>query len=138
MLYNGVRDILDEFQPQVVAVEDLFTRFRNPRTAILMAHARGALLLPCAQAGLPVVPYAPRLIKNAMVGHGAAKKPQIQARVQAMLKIATPLEPNDVADALAIALTHVQRTLRHQLSAVPVVSQHRDARSLIVEGEQDD
>jgi len=137
MLYNGVRDIIAEFEPQVVAVEDLFTRFKHPRTAILMAHARGALLLPCAQAGLPVVPYAPRLVKNAMVGHGAAKKPQIQARVQSLLKINAPLEPNDVADALAIALTHVQRTLRHQLSAVPTVGATRDARTMVVEHDAD-
>lgn len=112
-IYNATRDLLDEFEPQVVAIEDLFTRFKNPRTAILMAHARGVLLLACAQQGLPVVPYAPRLVKNALVGHGAAQKSQIQARVQTIFGLAHPPEPNDVADALAIALTHIQRVLRH-------------------------
>jgi len=122
ILFKGVKGLLTEFEPQVVAVEDLFTRMKHPRTAILMAHARGALLLPCAQAGLPVVPYAPRLVKNALVGSGAAKKPQIQARVRELLGIAGPLEPHDVADALAIAITHIQRTLRHQQAGVPNVT----------------
>ncbi|MEO7993848.1 MAG: crossover junction endodeoxyribonuclease RuvC, partial [bacterium] len=97
----------------VVAIEDLFTRFKNPRTAILMAHARGTLLLACAERGIPVVPYAPRLVKNAMVGSGAAQKSQIQERVRVIFGLARPPEPHDIADALAIALTHIQRVLQH-------------------------
>ncbi|HYE78357.1 MAG TPA: crossover junction endodeoxyribonuclease RuvC [bacterium] len=114
IIHRAARDLLTEFVPDVVAIEDLFTRFKNPRTAILMAHGRGVLLLACAQAGVPVVPYAPRLIKNAIVAHGGAQKHQIQARVQAIFGLANPPEPADVADALAIALTHIQRALRRQ------------------------
>ena len=109
LIHDGARALLSQFAPHVVAVEDLFTRWKNPRTAILMAHARGALLLACAETGVTVVPYAPRLVKNAIVGSGAARKEQIQARVQAIFQLVEPLEPNDVADALALALTHIQR-----------------------------
>ena len=77
---------------------------RNPKTAILMAHARGALLMTVADYGVPVIHYTPAQIKKLLTGSGRASKEQIQGAVKAELKLREVLEPNDVADASAVAL----------------------------------
>lgn len=105
-LASGVRELLEEFSPDAVAIEQVFSLVKNPKTALLMAHARGAILCELARAGCEPVHYTPRQIKRLLTGSGAAGKEQVQAAVQREMGLAAPLEPNDVADACAVALCH--------------------------------
>ena len=105
-LGRGLREIIVEFQPQVLAIEQVFSTSQYPKTAILMAHARGALLYAASDAGIPVVDYTPTQIKRLLTGSGRASKDQIQRAIQQELQLEKILEPNDVADAFAVALCH--------------------------------
>lgn len=101
---SGLREILDEFEPEVMAIEQVFTAYKNPKSALLMAHARGAMLFAAAEKGLTVIHYTPTQIKRMLTGSGKASKEQIQHAVTFELKLAQIPEPNDVADATAVAL----------------------------------
>lgn len=103
---QGIREVIDEFRPQVLAIEQVFSTTKFPKTAILMAHARGALLFAAADAGVPVVHYTPTQIKRLLTGSGHASKEQIQHAIRHELHLDKVLEPNDVADAFAVALCH--------------------------------
>jgi len=101
---TGLREVIDAFSPQVMAVEQVFSTGRFPKTALLMAHARGVILMAAAEKDIPVVHYMPTQIKRLLTGSGRASKEQIQHAVQAELSLDTIPEPNDVADASAVAL----------------------------------
>ena len=103
---QGLMEVISEFKPQVMAIEQVFSTGEFPKTAILMAHARGAILFAAAQQGLEVVHYAPRQIKRMLTGSGKASKEQIQHAVKNELGLEDILKPNDVADAFAVALCH--------------------------------
>lgn len=103
---GGIGELMEEFQPDAVAIEQVFSLAKNPKSALLMAHARGAILLAVAVRSRPVVNYSPRQVKKLLTGSGTASKEQIQQAVQRELGLARVLEPNDVADACAIALCH--------------------------------
>lgn len=103
---SGVREIIAEFAPRVLAIEQVFSVTQYPKTAVLMAHARGAILLAAAEQGIPVVHYTPTQIKRLLTGSGRASKEQIQHAIKAELGLERILEPNDVADAFAVALCH--------------------------------
>lgn len=105
-LYDGLREVLDEWKPSAMAVEQLFAHYDHPRTAILMAHARGVYLLAAAQYSVPVTSYAPSKVKKLVTGSGNAVKEQMQYAVMRELNLAKLPEPHDVADALGIALCH--------------------------------
>jgi crossover junction endodeoxyribonuclease RuvC len=105
-LYDGTVEILEQFQPGVVVVEQLFAHYEHPRTAILMAHARGVMFLAAAQRNLSVVSYNATRIKKTITGNGRASKEQVQRTIQRELGLAQLPEPPDVADALAAALCH--------------------------------
>ena len=105
-LYDGIVEVMEEFHPSTVAVEQLFAHYQHPRTAILMGHARGVLLLAAAQRGLTVHSYAATRIKKTITGHGRASKEQVQYTIQRELGLSRVPEPADVADALAAALCH--------------------------------
>jgi len=105
-LYNGAVEVIRQFRPGVVVVEQLYAHYNHPRTAILMAHARGVLLLAAGQQGLPVVSYNASRIKKTITGHGRASKEQMQHAIRNELGLAKLPEPPDVADALAAALCH--------------------------------
>lgn len=105
-LYSGIVEVLDQFQPQAMAVEQLYAHYQHPVTAILMAHARGVLFLAAAQRQLPVASYNATRVKKALTGNGRAPKEQIQRAIQRELGLAKLPEPADVADALATALCH--------------------------------
>lgn len=107
---RGLREVIDEFAPQVLAIEQVFSSAQFPKTAILMAHARGAILYSAADAGLPVVDYAPREVKRLLTGSGKASKEQVQHAIRNELGLDHVLEPNDVADAFAVALCHYHST----------------------------
>lgn len=104
-LYEGIASVIREFRPEAVALEDLYSEHRFPRTAILMAHARGAVCLAAAQLQVPVTGYSPTEVKRSVVGSGNASKAQVQAMVQRVFALVDPPTPNDVADAMALAIT---------------------------------
>lgn len=105
-LYDGIVEVLEQFKPGVVVVEQLFAHYDHPRTAILMAHARGVLFLAAGQRDLPVISYNATRIKKTITGNGRASKEQVQRTIQRELGLAKLPEPPDVADALAAALCH--------------------------------
>ncbi|HLW65675.1 MAG TPA: crossover junction endodeoxyribonuclease RuvC [Gemmataceae bacterium] len=108
-LYDGIVEVLEQFHPQVMVVEQLYAHYDHPRTAILMAHARGAILLAGGQRDLPVVSYNATQVKKIITGAGRASKEQVQRAMQRELNLAKLPEPPDVADALAVALCHYYR-----------------------------
>jgi crossover junction endodeoxyribonuclease RuvC len=104
-LYQDLQAFLQRYQPQHVAVEELFFN-RNTTTAISVGQARGVILLAAAQAGIPVFEYTPLQVKQAVVGYGKADKKQVQHMVRALLGLQEIPKPDDTADALAIAICH--------------------------------
>jgi crossover junction endodeoxyribonuclease RuvC len=108
-IHREVTEIIDEFKPAAMALEDLYSEYRFPRTALQMAHARGAICLAAAHRDVPVWSYPASQVKMAVVGHGGASKEQVQAMVQRVLGLAKIPSPNDVADAIALALTAQRR-----------------------------
>jgi crossover junction endodeoxyribonuclease RuvC len=105
-LYNGLVEVVGQYQPNVMVVEQLYAHYEHPRTAILMAHARGVIFLSAAKHGVPVVSYNASRIKKTITGHGRASKEQMQYTMMRELGLAQKPEPPDVADALAAALCH--------------------------------
>jgi crossover junction endodeoxyribonuclease RuvC len=103
---QGIVEVIEEFEPEAIAIEQVFSHGQFPKTAIMMAHARGAILFAAAQRGIRVVHYTPTQVKRLLTGSGRAAKEQIQLAVQRELGLAEILEPNDVADACAVALCH--------------------------------
>lgn len=97
-------ELVAQTRPSILACEELYAHYRHPRTAILMGHARGVILALAARRGLDVVNIAATHVKKLLTGHGHASKGQIQRAIAATLRLATIPEPNDVADAMAIAL----------------------------------
>ena len=108
-IYDGVSDVLAKHEPALLVLEDLYTEYKFPRTALLMAHARGAICLAAAQRDVEVLALAPAEVKRAIAAHGAASKAQIQVGVQRMLRLPAPPRPSHIADALALALTGLSR-----------------------------
>lgn len=103
-IYSGVREVLDSLNPDLMSLEQLFSHYSRPRTAILMGHARGAICLAAAQHALDVVHIEPTRVKKIMTGNGRASKAQMQSAVMAQLNLPSVPEPPDIADALAIAI----------------------------------
>jgi crossover junction endodeoxyribonuclease RuvC len=109
-----LRDVIQKHRPTVCIIEGLFFA-QNLQTAILMGEARGASLLAAAEGGLEIYEIAPRKVKQAIVGYGAAQKVAVAKMVQRMLGLAALPEP-DAADALALALVHLQEHSRYSLT----------------------
>ena len=105
-LHEGVVDVITSLEPNVMAIEELYSHYERPRTAIMMGHARGVICLAAAQHSIPVLHYSATQIKKVLTGSGRAPKSQMQLAVQRELALEDPPEPHDVADALAIALCH--------------------------------
>jgi crossover junction endodeoxyribonuclease RuvC len=105
-VYDGIIELIEQFRPQVVVVEQLYAHYNHPRTAILMAHARGVIFLAAAQHELPLISYNATRVKKTITGNGRAPKDQVQRTIQRELGLAELPEPPDVADALAVALCH--------------------------------
>lgn len=106
ILYDGLVEVLEECKPTVMVVEQLYAHYDHPRTAILMAHARGAFLLAATQRNIPTLSYASTRVKKTITGHGRADKEQVQTAITRELHLAKAPEPHDVTDALAVALCH--------------------------------
>lgn len=108
-LYRDLTGLIEEFKPHQMALEKLYSHYKHPRTAILMGHARGVILLCAQQRGMTVEHLPATAVKKALTGFGHASKEQMQRAVQAQCRLAAPPSPPDVADAIAIALTHARR-----------------------------
>jgi crossover junction endodeoxyribonuclease RuvC len=121
--------LIEEFAPDVMAVESVFTAL-NMRTALRLAEVRGVVLLAAAQHDLEVHSYAPREVKASVAGHGHADKRQMQALVRALLSMTETPEPADAADALAVALCHLQIAQARKRFGLPVVQTVARLRSL--------
>lgn len=106
-VHSRICELIQEFAPDVLAVESVFTAL-NMKTALRLAEVRGVILLAAAQHGLEVHSYAPREVKASVAGYGHADKRQIQLMVRAILALSETPEPADAADALAVALCHLQ------------------------------
>ena len=96
--------LLKKFTPEIVAVEELYSHYGHPKTAILMGHARGVILQKCAEASIEVRSFSATRIKKSLTGNGRASKEQVQRTVQTILSLPCIPEPDDVADAIAVAL----------------------------------
>jgi crossover junction endodeoxyribonuclease RuvC len=110
-IFEGITEIIARHRPDAVAVEAVFVH-KNVRSALILGHGRGVILLAAAQAGLAVTEYPPATIKKAVAGAGAATKAQIQQMVARILRLKTPPAPTDAADGVAVALTHAVRSGR--------------------------
>jgi crossover junction endodeoxyribonuclease RuvC len=105
-IFDGVTELLERFDPTVMAVESVF-QGKNARSALVLGHARGAILLAAELRGVELAEYTPVSIKKAVVGHGSATKDQVGLMVQERLRLVAPPRPNDAADGVAAALCHL-------------------------------
>ena len=106
-IYEGLNQVIQARQPDVLVLEELYSSYKNPKTAIMMAHARGVICLVAAEGNIKVIGYAPRKVKKAITGAGAARKTQMQRVIKETLALKVLPTPHDVADALAMAITHI-------------------------------
>jgi crossover junction endodeoxyribonuclease RuvC len=106
MIYDQMQELLKEHKPDTAAVEKLFFA-RNVTTGIAVGQARGVVMLAIQKAGLEAFEYTPKEIKNAVAGYGGADKRQVQEMVRALLQLDSIPKPDDAADALAVAITHL-------------------------------
>src|SRR5512143_3087931 len=106
LLQRGLAAVIDQHRPDQAAVEQLFFN-KNVRTALAVGHARGVILLTLAQADIPIYEYTPLEVKQAVTGSGRADKAQVQQMVTLLLSLSKIPKPDDVADALAIAICHL-------------------------------
>lgn len=114
-LHAGICDVIAQTNPGLVVIEELYTTYKNPRSALLMGHARGVLCLASAQAGVAVHTLGHARVKRALVGSGAARKEQVNAMVTRLLNLRSAPKPNDVSDALALALAFLNVVERRVL-----------------------
>ena len=108
-------DVIASLKPGAMAIEQLYSHYKHPRTAILMGHARGVICLAAAQADIGVVHYSATQIKRILTGDGRAPKSQMQQAIRRELGLAQAPDPPDVADALAVALCHYYLKTRREL-----------------------
>ena len=117
-LHTDLAHIIETNAPHVMAVENLYSHYKHPRTSIIMGHARGVIFLAAVQAGVHVASYSATEIKKSVVGTGRATKSQVQHMVQQRLRLHDLPEPADVADAIAAAYCHIDRSHLRRTSAV--------------------
>ena len=106
-IYDDMCQLLELFKPDAVSIEELFFN-TNITTGIAVAHGRGVLLLACRKAGVAIYEYTPLQVKQAVVGYGRAEKKQVMDMVRRICALPSPPKPDDVADAVALALCHAR------------------------------
>ncbi|MFK7696519.1 crossover junction endodeoxyribonuclease RuvC [Paenibacillus sp. HJGM_3] len=117
-VYDSMLQLIDTYKPDALAIEKLFFN-KNVTTAFTVSEARGVIQLAAVQRGLTIAEYTPLQVKQAIVGYGNAEKKQVQEMVKLFLKLAAVPKPDDVADALAIAICHAHSAvLQHKLNGV--------------------
>ncbi len=105
-LHKGLAEVIADFHPAMMCLEEVYSHTGYPRTSILMGHARGVICLAARQAGVAVVNFSPKRIKQSVTGNGNASKAQVQRAVQQFFSLGRPPQPPDVADALAAGLCY--------------------------------
>jgi crossover junction endodeoxyribonuclease RuvC len=113
ILHDGITALLARHRPDSIAIESAFYG-RNVRTAVVLSHARGVILLAAEMAGVDIAEYSPAMIKKTIVGRGAALKPQVGYMVAQLLRLKSAPAPADAADGVAVALTHCMISLRRR------------------------
>ncbi len=113
-VYRGVRQIVEQYRPASVAVEKLLFG-KNVTTAVAVGQARGVILLAVADCGLTVAEYTPAIVKQSVTGYGNASKSQVQDMIRLLLHLDEIPRPDDAADALAVAVTHLHSMRYHRL-----------------------
>ncbi len=108
-IFDGVAELIDRFAPDAISVEDAFYS-TNVKVAVKLGQVRGVVLLLAEQRGLEIAEYAPRLIKQTVVGYGNAEKQQVGEMVKILLSLKAVPKPHDAADALAIAICHIHHS----------------------------
>ena len=108
-LQRGLAEVILNLRPDVMVIEEVFSRTAYPHTAIMMAHARGVLVCTAAQKDMPVFHYSATAVKRALVGNGLASKEQVAAMVVQALRLRSSPKPVDKTDALALAIAHARR-----------------------------
>jgi crossover junction endodeoxyribonuclease RuvC len=121
ILYDGIGALLSRHEPDTLAVESAFYG-RNVRTAVVLSHARGVILLAAEIAAVGIAEYSPASIKKIIVGRGAALKPQVGYMVAQLLRLKSPPAPADAADGVAVALTHLIVATRRAAFARQIAS----------------
>lgn len=116
-IYEALCQIIDEFEVDRVVVEDLYAEYPHPRTAIMMGHARGVIILAAAQRAVEVESYPASLVKKSLTGNGRASKEQIRQMVVQTLKLSESPGPDHVSDALALAICHAAPTRIRSVTA---------------------
>jgi crossover junction endodeoxyribonuclease RuvC len=106
IIHDGINALISRHTPDAVAVESAFYG-RNVRTTVVLSHARGVILLAAEMAGIEIAEYSPASVKKTVVGRGAALKTQVGYMVAQLLRLKTPPAPEDAADGVAVALTHL-------------------------------
>lgn len=105
VLFNDLETLIDRYKPDAISIEELFFN-KNIKTALTVGHGRGVAVLAAAKSGVDIFEYTPLQVKQSVVGYGRAEKAQIQQMVKAMLNLKAVPKPDDVADALAVAICH--------------------------------
>lgn len=112
-IFTGINMLLEKYHPTALAVETQYVQ-KNPQSALKLGMARGTVLIAARQRDIPVFEYSPTKAKQAVVGNGRASKIQVQRMVQLLLHLSSVPQPEDAADALALAICHSQATQYHK------------------------
>ena len=105
-IHRALGAVMDEFEVECAVVEDIYSKYKHPRTAIMMGHARGVIILAAAERNVPVHSYPASLVKKSLTGSGRASKEQVRGIVQRTLHLRGDTGPSHVSDALALAICH--------------------------------
>lgn len=125
-LFTELREVMDEFRPQMMCLEEVYSHTGYPKTSILMGHARGVICLAAQQASVPVVSLSAKRIKQSVTGNGNASKLQVQRAVQQFFSLHRAPNPPDVADALAAALCYINSLRQGTNGRRPARTERRD------------
>lgn len=117
-IYEGIKGLVKESKPDVLVLEQLYSHYRHPTTAILMGHARGAICLLAKQAGAELVGYSATRVKKAVTGAGHASKYQMQRMIQNLFNMRSAPNPPDISDALALAVAHAHISLKDGIAGL--------------------
>jgi len=106
-IYDNLAEVIEEYRPEAVVIEKIYSHYKHPATAILMGHARGTICLLCGRYNIQLVSYPSTHLKKSIAGRGRATKSQVAGMVKNFLNLKKCPEPEDVTDALALAISHV-------------------------------
>jgi crossover junction endodeoxyribonuclease RuvC len=108
VIFDGLSEVISEFKPDAMVVENIYSHYSHPQTAVVMGHARGIAFLAAAKNNIPVACYAATRIKKSITGNGRASKIQMQRSIKSIMRLKEAPEPFDVSDAIAVALCHIE------------------------------